>query len=214
MVLGSDVVAALALSASGVLSPWIAFPLFALLYAVEAIVLMQTSLGSTAVVAEGDRERKDRDARILGAVAVARKRLSLLKPADSSVAASIDRMVLASGHYLEACVRGNDRDPVVEDAVLGAVEAVDDYLRMLDARSIGKRMSPAVREPVGTSGRGTPGLGGEAEAGLGGKNIETATVRVLDKAALEIETRLNLQLGGAQDGVVVKDRMDAREDML
>jgi hypothetical protein len=111
-------------------------------------------------------------------------------------------------------VRGNDRDPVVEDAVLGAVEAVDDYLRMLDARSIGKRMSPAVREPVGTSGRGTPGLGGEAEAGLGGKNIETATVRVLDKAALEIETRLNLQLGGAQDGVVIKDRMDAREDML
>jgi hypothetical protein len=223
-VLGSDLVAAVALSASGVLPPWIAVPLFALLYVVEAVALMQTSLGSGAVVAEGDRERKDRDASILGAVAVARKRLSLLKPADSSVAASIDRLVLASGHYLEACVKGSDRDPVVEDAVLGAVEAVDDYLRMLDARSMAKRIRSAQKDPQGTvaredgsreaEDRRMPEQGGEGEAGAGRQHIEAVTVRVLDKAAEEIETRLNLPLGGARDGVAAQDRMDAREDML
>ena len=198
--LAADALLSAALFLTGLLSAIIAVLVFVLLVCLSFLVLLQTGLGAKAIVKERKREREERDARILGGVAAARKRLSLLHVADAEVSAALDRLVYAAGKYLEAAVRGLDRDPAAEDAVLGAVEVIDDYLRLGDAKSSGRRFR-------GTAERG------EDERIEGGEAIAERTVRALAAAADEIERRLDLAAGGIVDGVSAADRAAAREDL-
>ena len=123
--------------AGGLLPLLAAVPLFGAAGAIATLALLLSPAGARSVVAERDRDRSERDARVLGGVAAARKRLALLRLKDASVKEAVDRLVSAAGGYLEAAVRRDSRDPVIEDAVLGAVEAVDDYLRLADAKGGG-----------------------------------------------------------------------------
>ncbi|WP_304224614.1 hypothetical protein [Gracilinema caldarium] len=107
-------------------------PVFLIIALVDIIMLLQTEPGARSVIAEQDRERAERDARILGGVAAARKRLGLLRLDPGPVKDAVDRLVYAAGLYLEATIKGSDRDPVVEDAILGAIETVDTYLHQVD----------------------------------------------------------------------------------
>lgn len=127
------------LRALGVLSTLAALLLFPALVFSCSLLLLNTRFGAASVVGERDRERAERDARILGGVAAARKRLSLLRIEDEGVAAALRRLIHASGSYLEAAVRGADRDPVAEEALFGALESVDEYLRLADAEAQRKR---------------------------------------------------------------------------
>ncbi len=198
-VLAVDAGLSAALAVTGILAAPMAGLAFLLLACLSFLVLLQTRWGATAVVAEKDREREERDARILGGLAAARKRLSLLRIADPTVASALERLVYAAGKYLEATVRGLDRDPAAEDAVLGAVEAIDDYLRLEDARSSGRRF------------RGG-GERGEGEAQEAGNVLAERTGRALSAAAEEIERRLDLAAGGIVDGTTAADRSAAREE--
>ncbi len=201
-VLAVDAGLAAALAVTGILAPPMAGLAFLLLACLSVLVLLQTRWGATAVVAEKDREREERDARILGGLAAARKRLSLLRIADPTVASALERLVYAAGKYLEAAVRGLDRDPAAEDAVLGAVEAIDDYLALEDARSSGRRFR----------GGGERAERGDGEAQEAGNVLAERTGRALSAAAEEIERRLDLAAGGIVDGTTAADRSAAREE--
>ena len=130
---------AAALALSGVLAP-IAAVLAALLVGAAATAgLLMSPAGAKSVVAERDRDRAEADARALGAVTAARKRLSLLIVENASIKAEIDRLVFAAGKYLESAVKSGRRDPVSEEAVAGALSVVDDYLIVADAASSAAR---------------------------------------------------------------------------
>ncbi len=107
-------------------------PVVLIIALADVIVLLQTETGARSVLAEQDRERAERDARILGGVAAARKRLSLLRLDAGPVKEAVDQLVFAAGLYLEATVKGSDRDPMVEDAIISALEVVDEYLHQVD----------------------------------------------------------------------------------
>jgi hypothetical protein len=170
----------------------VAVLVFAVAGSAATLALLMSPLGVRSVIAEKERDRSDRDARVLGGVAAARKRLSLLRIRDEGVKAALDALVLAAGRYLESAVRSDKRDPIAEDAVIGAVEAVDDYLRMADAASSADR-----HRTSGSADSGSAGVGaGPAER----------TVRVLIAAAEEIEARLAHEDSAA-------DRMAAREEL-
>ncbi|OHE59545.1 MAG: hypothetical protein A2Y36_18670 [Treponema sp. GWA1_62_8] len=179
------------LPVSGTLPFIAALPLCAAIAVIEVLAILQTRLGANAVVAEKGRERDERDARILGGVAAARKRLSLLRIADAEVASAVDRVVLASGLYLESSIKGAPRSPEAEDAVISSVEIVGDYLRIIDASSSARRMRAA--EGRDASERATAEL----------------AVRTLTAAADEIE-----RISGASAGASASaDRLAAREEL-
>ncbi|MCA1949387.1 MAG: hypothetical protein LDL24_02370 [Treponema sp.] len=110
----------------------VVLPVFIVIALADVIVLLQTETGARSVIAEQDRERAERDARILGGVAAARKRLSMLRFDTGPVKEAVDQLVFAAGLYLEATVKGSGRDPLIEDAIIGALEVVDEYLHQID----------------------------------------------------------------------------------
>jgi len=193
----------------GAVPALVAIPVFALAGILASLFFMLTPMGARSVVGESDRERGERDARVLGGVAAARKRLSLLRIADPRVRESLDRLVFAAGSYLESAVRHDSRDPVAEDAVLGAVEAVDDYLRLSDAASSSRRRGKAV------AGNAASKIDKEPDAHA------DRTVRALDAASSELELRLGAELGGFVDGgpntdgsgITAADRVKARGEL-
>jgi hypothetical protein len=201
-----DAAFAVVLVLTGLLSVPIAIVAFVVVCCITVLTLMQTGLGGAAIVQEKTRERNESDARILGGVAAARKRLSLLRIGDPVVSAALERLVYASGKYLEAQVRGADRDSSAEDAVLGGIEAVDDFLRMEDAARSGRHFH----------GGADRNEGDQVETGGA---LAERTARVLNAASDEIERRLDLAAGGVvsgeagSQGITSADRAAAREDL-
>jgi len=193
----------------GAVPAFVAIPVFVLAGIFASMFLMLTPMGAHSVVRESDRERGERDARVLGGVAAARKRLALLRIADPRVRESLDRLVLAAGSYLESAVRNDSRDPVAEDAVLGAVEAVDDYLHLSDVASSSRHR--------GKSGPRNSNSKIENEQDVHADR----TVRALDAASADLERRLGVDLGGFVDGgpntngsgITAADRVKAREEL-
>ncbi len=181
-VLGSGAAAAAVLVLVGGVPAPVAVPLCLLAVAAAAFVLLSSPVGARAVAGEGDRDRRERDARALGGVAAARKRLSLLRVGDPEVKAAIDRLTLAAGLYLERAVKTDGRDPVSEDAVLGAVEVLNDYLQLADAASSRVRS------------------GGAADL-----DIAVRTVGALSASAAEIERRLDPQ--AAADRIAAREEL-------
>jgi len=106
-----------------------------LLVLCSGAVLFKTGLGTRSVIKEKDREREERDARVLGGIAVARKRLALLRVPDPEVDRSLQSLVVAAGEYLTATVKGRDRDPLIEDAILSSVETMESYLQIRNAHA-------------------------------------------------------------------------------
>jgi hypothetical protein len=201
-----DAAFAAVLVLTGLLSLPVAIGAFVVVCCVTVLTLMQTGIGGAAIVQEKTRERDESDARILGGVAAARKRLSMLRIGDPVVSAALERLVYASGKYLEAQVRGAQRDPAAEDAVLGGIEAIDDFLRMEDAARSGRHFhGGADRNEID-------------QAETGGALAER-TARVLNSASDEIENRLGLQSGGlvsgeaGSRGITSADRAASREDL-
>jgi hypothetical protein len=158
----------------------IILPVFCIMSLVDILVLVQSPAGATSVVKESDRERNERDARILGGIAAARKRLSLLRLPDGQVKAAIDKLVYVGGLYLEATVKGHDRDPLVEDAILSALEIVDEYLHRLDAMK--------------TEGR----LAGQGIDPKAEDDLNSHTAAILEQSVAEVQRRLGLQLEAQQ----------------
>jgi len=149
-----------------------------------SVLLLLTPFGARSVVAERDRDRSDRDARALGGVAAARKRLALLRLENEAVKAELDRLILTAGKYLESAVKNDSRDPKAEDAVLSAVEVVNDYLLLVDAASSRKR-------------------GGEPD---GEGTVVERTIRALSASSDEIERCLGV-VSAASDRAAIREEL-------
>lgn len=211
--------------------PWpVVIPLFFIVSGAELLLTLRSKAGAKAILSEENRERKEHDAAMLANVAQARKKLAMLRIGEPEVKAAVERLVYAAGMYLESCAKGNDRDPLVEDAVLSATNLADEYLRLADAERMGLRLK---HEPLQLIDR-TSELERELELNLhkepGTTNRSTTiendrmpqepqaslaqrTVRLLDKATRTISERLALPLGGIEEGKAVLDTMKAREDL-
>ena len=168
--------AAFLLTAAKMVAPFGAFLLFLLLVLCSGVVLFKTGLGARSVIKEKDREREERDARILGGIAAARKRLALLQVPDPEVDRSLQALVLAAGEYLTATVKGLDRDPLIEDAILSSVETMESYLQIRNAHAASSRFHRSNGED-GKTLSSLPPQGAE-------------TVQALESAIGEIENRL------------------------
>lgn len=191
------------LAVTGFISLLSAFLLFVLAAGLSILLLLQTAIGARAVVDEKNRERQERDARVLGGVAAARKRLSMLRMPNEEVAASLNALVYGAGRYLELSVRGNDRDPEVEDSIFGAIEVVDDYLRLTDA-SMSRHK---IRNSKGTAKAQSSSL--QTHETL----LTQRTCKALDAACAMIDQRLALSEGGIIDGVSAQIRSEIREEL-
>ncbi|MGB9686995.1 MAG: hypothetical protein ACPLYX_10925 [Rectinema subterraneum] len=193
--------------------PWlVVVPLFLVVSGVELLLTLRSEAGAKAILAEEDRERKERDAAILADVAQARKRLALLRIAEPEVKAAVERLVYVAGMYLESCAKGNERDPFAEDAVLSVTKIVDEYLRLADAERMGARLKSEADENFEIS----TGPENELELNRNGEptiSLSQRTVRLLDKAASTISERLALPLGGMEGDHAVLDAMKAREEL-
>lgn len=164
------------LTAVKVVAPFGAFILFLLLVLCSGAVLFTTGLGARSVIKERDREREERDARILGGIAAARKRLALLRLPDPEVDRSLQALVVVAGEYLTATVKGRDRDPLIEDAILSSVETMESYLQIRNAHAASSRF----RHPTGEDAKPT--------SSLPLQGVET--VLALEAAIGQIEHRL------------------------
>lgn len=211
--------------------PWlVVVPLFLVISGVELLLTLRSEAGAKAILAEEDRERKERDAAILADVAQARKRLALLRIAEPEVKAAVERLVYAAGMYLESCAKGNERDPFAEDAVLSVTKIVDEYLRLADAERMGARLKSESLEDfvrasefsseIGPSSSSNPDkpdrsatTDNDSAAQEPEPSLAQRTVRLLDKAASTISERLALPLGGMEGDHAVLDAMKAREEL-
>jgi hypothetical protein len=211
--------------------PWlVVLPLFLLISGVELLLTVRSEAGAKAILAEEDRERKERDAAILADVAQARKRLALLRIAEPEVKAAVERLVYAAGMYLESCAKGNERDPFAEDAVLSVTKIVDEYLRLADAERMGARLKSESLEDfvrasefsseIGPSSSSNPDkpdrsatTDNDSAAQEPEPSLAQRMVRLLDKAASTISERLALPLGGMEGDHAVLDAMKAREEL-
>jgi len=68
LVLGLNVLGAVLAILLGHVPPLVVLPVFSVITLTGLVVLLQTGAGARSVVSEGDRERAERDARILGGV--------------------------------------------------------------------------------------------------------------------------------------------------
>lgn len=164
------------LTAINVVAPFGAFLLFLLLVLCSGIVLFRTGLGARSVIQERDREREERDARILGGIAAARKRLALLRLPDPEVDRSLQALVVAAGEYLTATVKGQDRDPIIEDAILSSVETIESYLQIKNAQAASSRFHRSSGEDAKIPPSVPPQV--------------SETVQALESAIVQIENRL------------------------
>ena len=226
----ANAVLAVAAGAAGFL-PWlVVVPLFLVISGVELLLTLRSEAGAKAILAEEDRERKERDAAILADVAQARKRLALLRIAEPEVKAAVERLVYAAGMYLESCAKGNERDPFAEDAVLSVTKIVDEYLRLADAERMGARLKSESLEDfvrasefsseIGPSSSSNPDkpdrsatTDNDSAAQEPEPSLAQRMVRLLDKAASTISERLALPLGGMEGDHAVLDAMKAREEL-
>jgi len=175
----------------GHFSPLAVVPVALVVLVTALVLILQTRAGARAVVEEQDRERQEREARILGGVAAARKRLSLLRVPAGPVKEAIDRLVYAAGLYLEATLKGRDRDPIAEDAILSALEVVDEYLHRLDAVKTAGMLGGIKDSPM-------EGPTGQA-AGLQDEPDLTAyTAQVLQRSVDELQRRLQAYIDEGQ----------------
>jgi len=204
----------------GAMPALIALPLFMVVSGGELVALLSSKSGAKAILAEQDRERIERDTEKIAHAAALRKRLALLRVDDSALKTAIDRIVLTSGLYLDACAKGGVRDPFVEDALAQASETVSEYLKIADGGRVGAML--------GTSGdenaRPTPGAGVGAGVGAGsdvgadaesdaGARIAQRARALVDGATRTIEERLALPQGGIEGNHTALDEMESRQEL-
>lgn len=211
--------------------PWlVVIPLLLVVSGAELLLTLRSEAGAKAILAEENRERKERDAAILADVAQARKKLAMLRIGEPEVRAAVERLVYAAGMYLESCAKGNERDPFAEDAVLSATKVADEYLRLADAERMGARLKPESLQAFDSAGEleRELGPGARSEPSTTSRSAATEndsaaqepepslaqrTVRLLDKATSTISERLALPLGGMEGDHAVLDTMKAREEL-
>ncbi len=184
----------------GVVPVLVALPLFALVSGGELIALLSSKSGAKAILAEQDRERVERDTEKLAHAAALRKRLALLRVEDPALKTSIDRIVLTSGLYLDACAKGGSRDPYIEDAIEQASEVVNEYMKIVDGARI----------------EGMIGSGGSRSSRRGedtGADVAQRARTLLDGATHTIEERLALPQGGIEGNHTTLDTMESRQEL-
>lgn len=175
----------------GVVPALVALPLFALATGGEMVALLSSKPGAKAILAEQDRERAEHDTEKLAHAISLRKRLAVLRVDDPALKTSIDRIVLASGLYLDACAKGGNRDPRIEDAIEQAAEAVNGYLRIEDGARVGALL----------------GSGGDSAG------IAQRACALLDAATRTIEERLALPQGGIVGNHTALDELESRQEL-
>lgn len=159
----------------------------------ELALVLLSKPGAKAILGEQKRERDEHDAERLEETAHLRKRLAMLRIENPEVKAAIDRLVFVAGVYLESCAKGNARDPIVEDAVQHAANAVDGYLHLIDAGRIGSRI--------------------ESKPSTGPQDLEQKAILSLDGSTRLIAEKIALPFGGLEGNHTVLDAMDGRQEL-
>ncbi len=198
----------------GALPTLVVLPLFVLVTGGEMAVLLSSKWGAKAILAEQDRERLERDTEKLAHVAALRKRLALLRMDDAALKTVIDRIVLASGLYLDACAKGGTRDPFVEDAIGQASEVMSEYLKIVDGARIESLLGSGYSAGVSGALHVDAGVESGAHVKLGGDaDIAQSTRALLDAATRTIEERLALPQGGIEGNHTALDKMESRQEL-
>jgi len=178
---------------AGIAPVLVVVPLFVLVTGGELALALLSKPGAKAILGEQERERKEHDVDRLEETARLRKRLAMLRVENPEVKAAVERLVLAAGLYLESCAKGNERDPLVEEAVQNAVATVDGYLHLSDAGRIRARI--------------------DSEHGNTWQDLEQKTILSLDTSTRLIGEKLALPFGGIEGNHTVLDAMDGRQEL-
>lgn len=189
---------------SGIAPTLVVLSLFVIVTGGEMTLLLASKPGAKAILAEQDRERNERDAEKLLTAAALRKRLSLLRIDDAALKTLIDKLVLASGLYLDACTKGSPRDPFIEDSLAQASNMVNEYLKISDSTRIEQFL-----EPRG----GTDGSTSSIAPVDSGVALVEKTRALLDESVREIEERLALPQGGLEGNHTARDAMESRQEL-
>jgi hypothetical protein len=189
----SNALLAVGAALAGVVSVLTVVPLFVLVTGTELTLVLLSKSGARAILREQNREREEHDAACLEETARQRKRLVALRIENPEVKAAVERLALVAGLYLDFCTKGGARDPVVEDAVQRAAEAVDGYLHLDDAARVGVRIG---EKPEKTS-----------------QDLEQNTVLSLDTSTRLISEKLALSFGGIEGNHTLLDSMEGRQEL-
>lgn len=117
-------------------SGFIVLPAFLIVSGIALAAVFSTAGGAKALIAEKDREQHEHDSDKLEQCDQARKALIMLRMENPAIKAAIEKLAFSAGRYLESCAKGGQRDPLIEDALLSAKEAVMLYQKSLDDKKI------------------------------------------------------------------------------
>lgn len=115
---------------------FIVVPSFLIISGIALAVVFSSAGGVKALIAEKDREQLEHDSMKLEQCKQARKALIMIRTKSSIIKTAIDKLSFSAGQYLESCAKGGQRDPLAEDAILSAKEAVMLYQKSLDDKKI------------------------------------------------------------------------------
>ncbi len=196
----------------GLLPTLAALPLLVIVTGGEMVALLNSTSGAKAIVAEQDRKRDERDAEKLAQTSALRKRLALLRVDDPALKASIDRIVLTAGLYLDACAKGGSRDPFVEDAISRAAETINGYLKIADGARVEGLLGSRGSEDADAALRADADLDSSVSRHAGA-DIARKTRALVDGATRTIEERLALPQGGIEGNHTALDEMESRQEL-
>lgn len=192
--LGINILIALTVMLTTSVPVLVVLSLFVVISGGEMAALLTSKSGAKAILAEQDRERNEQDAEKLSNAAALRKRLALLRIDDPALKASIDKIVVASGLYLDSCAKGGIRDPIVENALEQTVNAVNAYLRVSDGDLIERRFNAQDESTATTS-------------------LTARTRDLIEKYVEEMADRLALPQGGLEGNHTALDALESREEL-
>jgi len=192
--LGINILIALTVVLTTSMPILVVLPLFVVISGGEMAALLASKSGAKAILAEQDRERNERDAEKLADAATLRKRLALMRIDDAGLKASIDKIVVASGLYLDSCAKSGIRDPMVENALEQVVVVINEYLRVSDGALIEQRLNARDESAKNTS-------------------LIARTRDLIEKYVSEMADRLALPQGGLEGNHTVLDSLESREEL-
>jgi hypothetical protein len=123
--------------------------------AVLAVAALALGLGQKAASAELGRESEGKAESRLEEAAAARSRLAGMRLPQAEVASARDLLVLEAGSFIEGCRRARSYDPGAVEAIVGALDLVDAWLKAADEGSIERRFDVENAAPFPDAARRT-----------------------------------------------------------
>lgn len=115
---------------------FITLPAFLIVSGIALAAAFSSAGGAKSLIAEKEREQHEHDSMKLEQCEQARKALTMLRIDNPAIKTAIEKLAFSVGRYLEAYAKGRQRDPLIEDALLSAKEAVMLYQKSLDDKKI------------------------------------------------------------------------------